>query len=195
MNDFYTQMVRRYRENDLPWNTELPPPEVIEMANKLPPGRLLDLGCGLGRACIYLAQNGWICDGVDFIPEAVERAKALAEAAGVTQRTNFYLSSVANLEFLQPYYDYALDVGCLHRQPTEVKQLYVRHLVRLIRPDGYYMLFGRTQDEEQPGQTWLSEAGVYRLFEKDFVVERYEKGTTNFGGELTTSAWVWLRKN
>jgi len=33
------------------------------------------LGCGPGRASIYLARRGWQVDGVDFIPDAIELAR------------------------------------------------------------------------------------------------------------------------
>ncbi|MEZ4728599.1 MAG: hypothetical protein R3E79_15805 [Caldilineaceae bacterium] len=46
------EMTNRYAGQQLPWNAELPPPEVLALVDVLPPGRMLDLGCGL-RACRY----------------------------------------------------------------------------------------------------------------------------------------------
>jgi SAM-dependent methyltransferase len=191
MEELYNLMRQRYLTGDMPWDSSLPPPEVIELAKVLPAGRMLDLGCGPGRACIYLAGLGWQCDGVDFIPEAIERAKAWAVSANVAGRTRFYNASVAALDFLQPSYDLAVDVGCLHAQTAEVKEIYANNLKRLIRPDGYYLLFARLKAENISG---LSEGEISELFQPDFTIERFEKGTTDFRGTIASSAWVWLRR-
>ncbi len=61
--DTFTRMEQLYRGGgQVPWDRALPPPEVIALAAELPPGRALDLGCGYGRASIYLAQHGCRCD-------------------------------------------------------------------------------------------------------------------------------------
>src|SRR6516162_2854190 len=49
----------------------------------MPTGMALDLGCGTGDTSIYLAQHGWKVTGVDFVPKALEKARAKAGAAGV----------------------------------------------------------------------------------------------------------------
>ena len=42
----------------------------------LPPGRALDLGCGAGRAAIWLAARGWRVTAVDFSETALELGRA-----------------------------------------------------------------------------------------------------------------------
>ena len=59
-SDLHTRMTERYASGQIPWQHELPPPEVIALAETLAPGRFLDLGSGLGRACLYMAKHGWI---------------------------------------------------------------------------------------------------------------------------------------
>jgi SAM-dependent methyltransferase len=41
----------------------------------LPPGRALDLGCGVGRAAIWLAEQGWRVTGVDYSEVALRLAR------------------------------------------------------------------------------------------------------------------------
>ena len=45
------------------------------------PGRLLDLGCGAGRATLYFQEQGWAAVGIDLSPLAVEvcRLRGLKE--------------------------------------------------------------------------------------------------------------------
>lgn len=46
-------------------------------------GAALDLGCGTGRDAVWLAMHGWHVTAVDILPDALERAQALAELHGV----------------------------------------------------------------------------------------------------------------
>jgi SAM-dependent methyltransferase len=41
----------------------------------LPPGRALDLGCGAGRAAVWLAERGWRVTGVDYSEVALRLAR------------------------------------------------------------------------------------------------------------------------
>ena len=50
------------------------PPEVMAIAEVLPAGRVLDIGCGFGRTAIYMSQKGWQATGVDYVPKAIENS-------------------------------------------------------------------------------------------------------------------------
>jgi SAM-dependent methyltransferase len=66
---------RRWRERG--FHCEDDPDELLaaELAG-LVPGRALDLGCGAGRAAIWLARRGWRVTGVDFSDAALDIARA-----------------------------------------------------------------------------------------------------------------------
>jgi SAM-dependent methyltransferase len=49
-------------------------------------GTALEIACGPGAAAVWLAQRGLDVHGVDVSAVAIERARALAEQAGVTAR-------------------------------------------------------------------------------------------------------------
>jgi tellurite methyltransferase len=51
------------------------------------PPRALDLACGAGRDAVFLAQHGFVVEGWDHAPEALERARDLARRHGVTVHT------------------------------------------------------------------------------------------------------------
>ncbi len=53
------------------------------------PGRALELGCARGDDAIWLARQGWTVTGVDVSESALHAARAAAEAAGVSERTDF----------------------------------------------------------------------------------------------------------
>jgi SAM-dependent methyltransferase len=50
----------------------------------LPPGTVLDVGCGEGGDAVWLAQRGWEVTAVDISQVALDRARRATEEAGVT---------------------------------------------------------------------------------------------------------------
>lgn len=190
------EMTNRYSEQNLPWDVELPPPEVLEVVDVLSPGRALDLGCGFGRTCRYLAQHGWQCDGVDFVEQAITTARQRAADAGVADRIAFHVASVAELDFLEPPYDLAVDVGCFHAQPQAVCVQYARHVAHLLKPGGLFLLFAHLRDENAvTAERWVTAAHIDQLFQHDFTVERMVPGTTTVRDNTWPSGWYWLRRN
>lgn len=62
-----------------------PPPWLEEHAGLLPPpvlGPAVDLGCGSGRAAVWLARRGYRVTGVDHQPEALDLGRSLAAGSG-----------------------------------------------------------------------------------------------------------------
>ncbi len=195
MSSLYERMLERYALGQLPWDEELPPPEVMATLATLPAGRALDLGCGYGRAAIYMAQQGWEVDGVDFIPQAIEEAGRRGAAAGVAVR--WHLADMMELTFLTPPYDLALDVGCCHALDTPQLHHYLANLQRLLRPAGLYLLYARLRQVDEPstfGPRGLYEPDLLRLLADDFTLEQATHGA--YGGQDAgwPSAWYWFRR-
>ncbi|MEW5989693.1 MAG: class I SAM-dependent methyltransferase [Chloroflexota bacterium] len=196
----YEALLAKYMAGQIPWDAEAPPPEAQSLVNSLPPGRALDLGCGYGRASIYLAGRGWEVDGVDFIAVAIEEARTRARAAGVQPR--FHRAAVTDLSFLTGPYDLALDVGCLHALDETELAAYANELRRLLRPGGWYLLFARLREEgetveEQDRPHGLEERTIYECFADGFHLERIERGATAMpdGWAAWPSAWFWFRRD
>jgi SAM-dependent methyltransferase len=192
----FERMTERYQKReDLSWDDPLPPPEVRETAARLPSGRALDLGCGYGRAAIYLAQQGWQVDGVDFIELAIEEARRRAEAAGVT--VDFHISPVTNMPFLTGPYDLAVDVGCMHSLDAAGLVAYESELRRLLRPGATYLLFARLREglageENKPG---IEEERLRALLAGGWQLERVEYGRTQISeASIWASGWFWWRR-
>ena len=192
----YERLAERYASGEVPWDDPLPPPEIIEYVSTLPAGRALDLGCGYGRATIYLAQMGWDVDGVDFVPDAIHEAAVRSRAVKVDAR--FHISPVTDLVYLAGPYDFALDVGCCHNMDEDNLNRYRDHLCRLIRPGGAFMLFARLREEagdDDSGPRGIPRAMLERTFSKCLDLERVELGRTDAPEQTSwPSAWFWFRR-
>ncbi|MEA2057867.1 MAG: class I SAM-dependent methyltransferase [Actinomycetota bacterium] len=72
----------RYTEAGQLWGLE-PNRFLVEVAEDLPRGSVLDLGCGQGRNSVWLASRGFEVTGLDLSPVAVEQGARFAEDVGV----------------------------------------------------------------------------------------------------------------
>jgi thioredoxin reductase/SAM-dependent methyltransferase len=75
----------RYADAERMWSGR-PNRAVVDAVSQLPPGRALDLGCGVGADTIWLAQRGWDATGVDISAIAIARAQTAADAESVSAR-------------------------------------------------------------------------------------------------------------
>ena len=184
-----------YRLGSTPWDSGVPPPELIEVIEgqrRLPPGRALDIGCGTGTTSVYMARNGWGVTGVDFVPRPIRAARAKAAAAGLP--VAFLVGDVTRLHELpiKPGFDLLFDQGCFHSLPDAARAAYAREVSGIARPGATYLLyaFGR-----QPGARrrrffpkGITPDEVRNLF-ADFELIEARPGTDPFG-----SHWYTLRR-
>jgi SAM-dependent methyltransferase len=192
----YQRLTDFYSTGSVPWDDVLPPPEVIELLEGKLPGRALDLGCGYGRASIFMAQKGWEVDGVDFVPHAAAVAAERAREAGVDVR--IHIASVTDLDFLTGGYDFVLDVGCAHALDAAGLQQYRAHIKRLLRAGGNYLVYVRLREEQdipEEGPKGMPEDRLRATFSDGFDLEKVEKGITEVDGMAPwQSGWFYFRK-
>ena len=114
-----------YRFGKTPWDTGVTPPEVVDLLQKLAPGRVLDLGCGTGTNVAYLARHGWQADGVEGSARAVAMARA---SVGGIAGIRLFEGDVTRLDRLPQLeeYDLVLDIGCFHSIGVHRRDAYAR---------------------------------------------------------------------
>jgi cyclopropane fatty-acyl-phospholipid synthase-like methyltransferase len=177
---------------DPPWDTGVTPPEVVETvegSHSLPPGRAIDLGCGTGTNSLYLARHDWQVVGTDIAATAIRQARRKAKQAGLSAK--FYVADVTRLDFLEPPFDLALDIGCFHSISATARPRYRDQLSRLLRSGACYMLYAF-----EPRQGFLMDMGLtcdqlQALFQPYFRLLRVERGADPNG---PSSAWYWLER-
>ncbi len=171
------------------WDTNRTPPEVIAQFQHLPhSGHALDLGCGTGTNCIYIARQGWQATGIDFIHKAIHTAKKKANQAGVAEHTRFLHGDVTRLDqYAIPAAQFALDMGCLHGLPAQQRQDYAAGLSRILEPGAIYMLLAFQPTISKGQAIGLSIQDVRTLFADHFSILHYEVDTK-------PQLWYWLTR-
>ena len=104
----------RYATTDLPWDTGHPCPYLVASveAGELPPGRVLEVGCGTGTNAVWLAQRGFRVVALDLSERAIARARDRAAKAGVN--VDFRVADFLGGGIAGPF-DAAYDRGVFHQ--------------------------------------------------------------------------------
>jgi SAM-dependent methyltransferase len=107
---------------------------LVEGDGALPAGNALELGCGTGDCSIYLAKHGWQVTAVDYVPQALDKARAKADAAGAV--IDFAGADVTRLSSAGLGDDFGLivDNGCLHNMSDTDRDAYVREVSAMAAP-------------------------------------------------------------
>ena len=72
---------------------------------------VLEYGCGTGPGACFLAQRGFLVDGLDLIPTAIEIARTNASELGVD--ISFGVQDMCELSHVGKQYDLIVDSFCL----------------------------------------------------------------------------------
>ena len=184
---------QRYADGDMPWDSGITPPEIIDILAELPPGRALDLGCGTGTVIRDLLNQGWQADGIDFVPRAIELATAkLADCSPDSYRLVCGdVTRLADLPELRPPYDLIIDIGCGHSIDKSLNAAYAAGITNHLKPGGNFMLYAsHPRPESTVGWTPMQLA---RLFTGKLNLF-WEQRSYDAGLGLPSS-WYRLRKS
>lgn len=177
-----------YQFGFTPWDGHPIAQNLQALVEELPAGRALDLGCGTGDTCIYLAQHGWAVTGVDYVQRPLAAARAKAAAAGVA--AGFVQADVTKLTRagIGAGFDLVVDNGCLHNLGDGDRDAYVREvsavaapqarlLIVAFRPGGRLGVRGVEPEEMHrrftAGWTLLSSGGERQLDEEQTPARHY----------------------
>lgn len=123
-----------YRIGFLPWerrDVEESWRPLFDRPDAPAPGRALDVGCGSGRDAVYLAGRGWQVTAVDFVDEALAKARQRAAETGVdVQWVKADVARLGELGF-EPGYTLLYDFGCIHGLPDDARRRAAAGLTQL----------------------------------------------------------------
>lgn len=130
-------------------------------------GKVLDLGCGIGRHVIFFEKLGIDAYGIDLSKEAIEIASNWLEKENINPSDKLFHGSAENLPWSQNEFDFIVSHGVLDSMPLDIARNIVKECHRVIKSEGlfYCDLIG---DDTKHGIN----------FEEEIVIEtKHEKGT------------------
>ncbi|WP_018150863.1 SAM-dependent methyltransferase [Leeia oryzae] len=138
--DYWNQ---RYQTKAFIW-TQTANQFLMAEAASLTPGRALDLAAGEGRNAVWLAEQGWSVDAIDFSDVAIDKGRQLADARQVSGQVRF---EVADLRTHTPEEQaYALVVVMYLQLPLAELAPILARAVRAVAPGGTFLLVGHDSE-------------------------------------------------
>ncbi len=133
-----------------------------------PPGRVVELGCGVGWLSMLLARRGFDVVGVDISPDAIAAGCQQRDALGLS-KLDFQVADYEGLEAEEASFDAAIFFSSLHHAEEETAAL--RNAFRVLKPDGMLIAFepGAGHGGTESSRLAVKEFGVH---EKDMPIAK-----------------------
>jgi len=100
---------------------------------------VLECGCGTGPGACFLAERGFLVDGIDLIPLAIEMARELAKERNLN--ISYEVQDICELPFAGKKYDMIVDSFCLQGIVFKEDRERVFSVIHSrLKPEGYYLI-------------------------------------------------------
>ena len=164
-----------YRLGVAPWERRDVPESwepLLDGPDAPPPGRALDVGCGSGRDAVYLAKRGWRVTAVDFVDQALARARQRGDEEGV--KVEWVRGDVGELGALglEPGYTLLYDFGCIHGLPDPARRGAAAGLAELAAPEATFVMLAFEAGRRLVLPRGMDREEIITLLGDDWELER-----------------------
>jgi len=166
-----------YEDGQSPvWDIGRPKQPFIEIADRVV-GPVLDAGCGTGDTSIFFASRGLKVVGIDFVEDAILRAKSKVEGRNLP--VEFLVKDAVTLDRWDIQFNTIIDSGLLHAIYDRDK--YANGLRHVLQAGGrmYVLYFG--DDSSSPGGG-ISDHELQRTFADGWKIESVKPVTQDTDG-------------
>jgi cyclopropane fatty-acyl-phospholipid synthase-like methyltransferase len=166
-----------------PWDIGRPQVPFVAVADQVA-GPVLDAGCGTGEHALFLAARGHRVTGIDFVEEAIRRARRKAAARNLS--AEFLVKDATTLGDWDRRFASAIDCGLFHVFSDDDRRRYVQGLARVLETGG--RLFLMCFSDEEPGTEGprrVSRRELHDVFADGWQVESVEPSQFEVNPEFT----------
>jgi cyclopropane fatty-acyl-phospholipid synthase-like methyltransferase len=166
-----------------PWDIGKPQPQFVAVADRVT-GPVLDAGCGTGEHALFFAARGVRVTAIDFVEEAIRRARRKAADRGL--EVNFLVKDATALSDWGEHFATVIDCGLFHVLSDDDRRRYVQGLARVLMPGG--LLFLMCFSDQEPGTEGprrVSRKELYDAFADGWEVESVQLGQCAIHPEFT----------
>ena len=166
-----------------PWDIGRPQGQLVAIADRVT-SPVLDAGCGTGEHALLLAGRGHRVVGIDFVEEAVRRARAKAADRGLA--VEFLVKDATALGGWGERFASVIDWGLFHVFSDDDRRRYVRGLAQVVQPGGRVFLLCFSDEEPgAEGPRRVSRRELYDAFIDGWEVESVEPTRIEVNPEFT----------
>lgn len=154
-------------ERKLPYLIPLPA-KFVSFAKEKSVRKVLEVGCGYGRACFFLRENQFSVTGVDIDRVQIRWALEETKSHGNNGEIGFLVNDARHLCFRDSSFDAITMLALLTLVPKSDRQKMMSEVWRVLKPSGYAFI-------EEFGRTWKNP--VYAKRYRDDLKVTGEMGT------------------
>ena len=159
-----------YAETNPPWDIGKPQPPFIAVADQIR-SPILAAGCGTGGTSLFFAARGAEVTGIDFVEDAIRRARAKAHERGLN--VEFLVKDAMALRDWDRCFASVIDSGLFHIYTGDERKCYVEGLAHVLNLRGRLFLFSFNDDSSWPGGG-VPKQQLYDAFADGWEIESLE---------------------
>jgi cyclopropane fatty-acyl-phospholipid synthase-like methyltransferase len=166
-----------------PWDIGKPQRPFVAVAHHIT-SPVLDAGCGTGEHALFFSAQGHRVSGIDFVEEAIRRARAKAAERGLA--VEFLVKDATTLDDWGRRFASVIDCGLFHVFSDDDRRRYVRGLAQVVQPGGRLFLLCLSDGEPgAEGPRRVSRQELYDAFAGGWEVESVQPVQAEVHPEFT----------
>ena len=191
------RFIKRYRENDIPWDLGRPDFNLTDMVTQRPIDacNALEIGCGTGDNAIWLAQQAFKVTATDISEIAI--AKSREKAAKANVKCNFVVADFLKSKTPGAPFGFVFDRGCFHTHDSQKDQKkFAAKVAMELGESGLWLsLIGSADDPPRDsGPPRFAAAEVINVVEPYFEILALSAGKFDSNEPHAPRIWVCLMR-